>query len=93
MVLGNLRYEVVDLQHKAEEQEDMFNTLANDLIESRIELQKATKEKDKVLEGDNLKNNKILQLEAENLWTLKCIEELKARMKRGIKTNEPKYLN
>jgi hypothetical protein len=34
MVIDNLRSEVIDLQHKNEEKEDMVNNLSDDLIKS-----------------------------------------------------------
>lgn len=34
MVIDNLRSEVIDLQHKNEEKEDMVNNLSNDLVKS-----------------------------------------------------------
>lgn len=66
MTIDNLMSEVINLRHKNEEQENMLNTLANDLIQSQTKLQKVNHEKYKVLEGDKLKDDKILKLEAKN---------------------------
>jgi hypothetical protein len=66
----------------------MLNTLANDLIESCTKLQKATEEKDKVLKGDKLKDDKILQLEDKNLQHLKLIEELETETKKNVEEHK-----
>lgn len=79
---------LIELRPKTEEQEDMLNTLANDLIESCTKLQKATEEKDKVLKGDKLKDDKILQLEDKNLQHLKLIEELETETKKNVEEHK-----
>lgn len=85
-----LRSEVIDFLQKVEEKEDMLNTLANDLIESWTKLWKATEDKDKVLEGYRLKDDKISKLELDNLQNLKRIEELEAKMKSSTRHIKPK---
>lgn len=55
ITFGNLRSEVIELQHQVEEKEEILSTLARELIENRIEFTKSSKEKD----------DKILKLEDE----------------------------
>lgn len=78
MAIGNLRFKVFGLRHEVEEKETMLNTLAEDMIESRADLQKSLKEKD----------NKISKLEADNLQSIKCIKELEARMKKEFEAHK-----
>lgn len=56
----------------------MLNTLAEDMIESRADLQKSLKEKD----------NKISNIEAGNLQSIKRIKELEAQMKKELEAHK-----
>lgn len=78
MAIGNFRFKVIGLRHEVEEKETMLNTLAEDMIESRADLQKSLNEKD----------NKISKLEADNLRSIKRIKELEAQMNKEFEVHK-----
>lgn len=65
----------------------MFNTLEEDLIESRSGLQKSIDDKNDALESEKAKNDKILELENLKLQRLKRLVELGAEIKPNVESH------
>lgn len=70
IAFDNLRLEVIDLRHQAEEKDKILITLVSELNENHARLKKFSEEK----------NRKILKLEEENKNNAKRIADLEAML-------------
>jgi hypothetical protein len=65
VAISNLCKEVIELQKRGEEKEDVLSNLTTDLVESHSEIHGLIDEKNKALEEEKLMDHEITKLEAE----------------------------